>query len=133
MNPRIRFHIVVLALLMSAGALAQDRVPRDSLPSWLVSKMKRYDRIPEEQAPLGIWQIIRQGQPAYFEIAPCCDQYNPLYDEKGQQICSPTGGFTGGGDMKCPNPADPRTAARLVWVHPKAADQNPPAPQLSKE
>ncbi|RQP25529.1 DUF6970 domain-containing protein [Piscinibacter terrae] len=133
MNLPIRSQIVALALLMSASAFAQDRVPRDGLPSWLVSKMKRYDGLPEEQAPLGIWQITREGQPAYLEIAPCCDQYNPLFDAKGQRICAPTGGFHGGGDMKCPNPADPRTKVRLVWVHPKSADQNPPAPQLSKE
>lgn len=126
--------LYIASMLIAANTPAAPQDPRrNGLPSWLLSKMERYDAMPQDQAPLGIWQLTRQGQPAYFEISPCCDQYNPLFNSKGQKVCSPNGGIHGGGDMQCPRPADPHTAVRLVWVHPKASDQNPGAPQLGQD
>lgn len=46
------------------------------------------------------------GRPVYLFNAPCCDQFNRLYDGDGRYICAPTGGFTGQGDGRCPD-----------WVH----------------
>ncbi|MCE4557217.1 DUF6970 domain-containing protein [Roseateles cellulosilyticus] len=45
-------------------------------------------------------------RPVYLLQAPCCDQFNRLYDAEGRYICAPTGGFAGSGDGKCPD-----------WVH----------------
>ena len=42
------------------------------------------------------------NRPVYLFTAPCCDQFNPLYDAEGRFICAPTGGFAGSGDGKCP-------------------------------
>lgn len=45
-------------------------------------------------------------RPVYLFNAPCCDQFNRLYDADGRYICAPTGGFTGQGRGDCP-----------AWVH----------------
>ena len=43
------------------------------------------------------------GTVYYQAIAPCCDKFNPLYDERGRYVCAPTGGYTGRGDGQCPD------------------------------
>lgn len=42
------------------------------------------------------------GQVYYGFIAPCCDQFNPMFDARGKYICAPSGGYTGRGDERCP-------------------------------
>ncbi len=42
------------------------------------------------------------GKIYYQALAPCCDKFNPLYDERGHYVCAPTGGYTGRGDGQCP-------------------------------
>ena len=42
------------------------------------------------------------GRPVYLLNAPCCDQFNRLYDGDGRYICAPTGGFAGEGAGDCP-------------------------------
>lgn len=46
------------------------------------------------------------GQLVYLHMAPCCDQYNKVYNADGRYLCAPSGGFTGLGDGRCP-----------AWVH----------------
>ena len=43
-----------------------------------------------------------QGRVAFLLTAPCCDLFNPLYDDKGRKLCAPNGGFAGHGDGRCP-------------------------------
>lgn len=45
---------------------------------------------------------VLQGEVYYFLWSPCCDIPNYLYDEHGNYVCAPNGGFTGQGDGKCP-------------------------------
>src|SRR3989344_5588080 len=37
---------------------------------------------------------------AYYLVRPCCDRFTELFDENGNSICLPGGGFTGKGDGK---------------------------------
>ena len=48
-----------------------------------------------------IMKVSYQGQPAYLFVAPCCDQFNQLYDTRGVKLCAPSGGLSGHGDGKC--------------------------------
>ncbi len=95
------------------------------MPDWLRARIAIYERQPVRQAPGTIWRITHQGAPAFYVVSPCCDQFNPLLDAGGREICSPSGGFTGAGDGKCPRPMDPGTDAIRLWVHPQQPD--PPA------
>lgn len=101
-----------------------------ALPEWLRVKIGQFEALPADRAPLGVWRITHNGQPAFYVLSPCCDQYNPLLSAEGNEICNPSGGFTGRGDGKCPRPMDQGTKAALVWSHPAAASQSDDPPGL---
>lgn len=51
----------------------------------------------------GSKECTYNNEKLYFRNqVPCCDQMHPLYRLDGTYFCSPSGGFTGGGDGKCP-------------------------------
>lgn len=112
----------------SAASTPQPSPPSNSLPEWLRVKIGKYEALPADHAPLGIWRIAHNGQPAYYLYSPCCDQYNPLFNAEGSEICNPSGGFTGRGDGKCPEPMDRGTKAALVWSHPASTPQSDDPP-----
>ena len=125
---------LLLATLCGSCAEGEPRAesPPDSsssspLPGWLLTKIVQFDA---DHAPLGVWRITHHGQPAYYLLSPCCDQYNPLFSAEGREICNPSGGFTGRGDGICPKPMDPGTKATLVWSHPAATSQTDDPPGL---
>jgi hypothetical protein len=104
--------------------------PSTSLPEWLRARIGEYKALPVDRAPLGIWRITHKGRPAYYVQSPCCDQFDPLYDAAGAEVCNPSGGFAGRGDGKCPNPMDQGTTAALVWSHPAATPRTDDPPGL---
>ncbi|HET8871644.1 MAG TPA: hypothetical protein VFM48_14445 [Aquabacterium sp.] len=120
-----------LAAFLAMSAQASPMRPTSDLPRWLQAKVDRYAALPPEQAAQAVWQIQVRGQPAYLEIAPCCDQLNPLFDAQGRLMCHPSGGLTGIGDGRCPHPADRGQSPRLIWTHPRASAPASPPPQLS--
>ncbi|SDQ85944.1 hypothetical protein SAMN05216569_2331 [Pseudoxanthomonas sp. CF125] len=115
-----------------AASTSQPSPSSTSLPEWLRVKIGQYQALPADRAPLGIWRITHNGQAAYYLYSPCCDQYNPLFDAGGTEICNPSGGFTGRGDGKCPQPMDRGTKAALVWSHPASTSQTDDPPGLMR-
>lgn len=107
-----------------AGADPGKAEKTSDTPDWLRARIAGYERQPARLAPSTIWRITHQGKPAFYLVSPCCDQFNPLLDAGGKEICSPSGGFTGAGDGKCPSPMDAGTRATRIWVHPD--QQDPP-------
>jgi len=87
------------------------------LPAWLAARVADYDAQPARTAPSAVHEVTYRGAPAYLVTAPCCDQFNPLYDARGVVICHPSGGFTGRGDGKCPEALPPDAPRREVWHH----------------
>lgn len=65
--------------------------------------------------PEKIFRYLYKGKVAYLAVAPCCDHFNILYDEKAKPICSPTGGFTGRGDGTCNDFSEKKSAETLVF------------------
>lgn len=116
----------------SAASTSQPSPSSTSLPEWLRVKIAQYEALPADRAPLGIWRIAHDGRAAYYLYSPCCDQYNPLLSAEGNEICNPSGGFTGRGDGKCPEPMDRGTKAALVWSHPASASQSDDPPGLMR-
>ena len=133
--------VLAITLAMLCGSCAQGE-PRTSpqsdpastsLPGWLRAKIVQFEALPADRAPLGIWQITHNGQPAFYLLSSCCDQYNPLFNAQGNEICNPSGGFTGRGDGKCPKPMDQGTKAALVWSHPAMTSQTDDPPGLMRD
>lgn len=64
------------------------------------------------------WQIIEyeyQNDKYYLVAAGCCDRFDPLFDSDCNEICSPSGGFSGGGDGKCPEWVASLTDGVIIW------------------
>ncbi|MBI3138299.1 MAG: hypothetical protein HYZ15_06925 [Sphingobacteriales bacterium] len=55
------------------------------------------------------------GKKVYLFTMPCCDFFNPVYDEQCKQLCAPSGGFSGKGDGKCPDFGEKARKLRVVW------------------
>jgi len=115
------------------SACAQSSSIQTERPAWLSAKIGEYESGPARQAPIEIWQLMHKGQIAYYFVSPCCDQYNPLFAASGQILCNPSGGFSGGGDGKCPKPADPGSKVNFVWAHPKSGSHEHRPPRLGNE
>ena len=118
--------VLLISVLLTGGALshAQENTAPTPLPGWLAAKIAEYEamsvRDAARGAPIEIWRIQHKGQPAYYFISAGYDQYDPLFSATGQQLCSPSGGFSGFGDGKCPKPVDKGSKVDFVWAHPKA-------------
>ena len=62
-----------------------------------------------------IAQFDYHGKKVFYIPADCCDQLNPLYDESGNLLCYPSGGFSGKGDGRCSDfELDPKTK-KVIW------------------
>jgi len=97
----------------------KEAPPRPPLPAWLEVQVLAWERQSVSHADaLAVWRLQHDGATAYLVHAGCCDRYDTLYTAGGRELCSPSGGFSGAGDGKCPVPADPGTKPVLVWEHP---------------
>jgi len=108
----------MLWLSLLAAGCADLGSPIDvapAVPLWLQSLILQYQAAPFGTAPVTVWQYQFRGQTVYYIPAPCCDQFNSLYDAAGNVICAPDGGFTGAGDGRCPEFRRDRTSEVLVW------------------
>lgn len=92
----------------------------DQISFWLRSIIAQYENQPSGNSPQ-IWRYDYDGKTVYYIIAPCCDQFNRLYNSQGNYLCSPDGGFVGTGDGKCPDFFETRTNGQLVWKNSKAS------------
>lgn len=91
--------LVILIFSFCATALAQETAP--ALPKWLQSKISKYESMPPSNPPRSVHQSTYEGKTVYYIPPICCDIQSELYDEAGKRLCSPDGGFTGGGDGRC--------------------------------
>lgn len=65
--------------------------------------------------PLEVVEYNYKGRKVYLFQADCCDFLNIAYDEQCNRICAPSGGFTGGGDKKCPDFDSLARKVKVIW------------------
>ena len=93
------------------------RVEVAGLPEWLRIRLADYDAQTGKAAPRAVYEVPYGDGVAYYTLAGCCDQLDPLVDANGVLLCYPTGGFTGHGDGKCIRALPPAAQRREVWRH----------------
>jgi hypothetical protein len=91
------------------------RVSPNNNPTWVNELIEKYENEPVGNPPQSIWQYEYKNQIVYYSPPQCCDQYSIRYDSSGTVLCAPDGGFTGGGDGKCPDFFQERKNGRLIW------------------
>ena len=84
-------------------------------PKWLTQKIDSLKDEPVQNPPIKILAYDFKGETVYYITAPCCDQYNSLFNKNGELICYPDGGFTGKGDGRCPEFHSEKSNERLIW------------------
>ena len=106
-------------LLALATSLACASAPAADAPAGLRSLIARLQTEPAQTPARSILRLEWQGRTLYYVPAPCCDQYNELYDAQGQRLCAPDGGFSGRGDQRCPEIVVDRDRLQPVWTDPR--------------
>jgi hypothetical protein len=84
-------------------------------PYWVNQLIAQYKNAPPGNPPYSIWRYDYKGEAVYYVPPQCCDQFSVLYDSEGKVICAPDGGFTGGGDGRCPDFFQLRANEVLIW------------------
>ncbi len=85
------FAVLSVVLCVLPACAAEKKLPE--LPECLKQKTGGDSRKFSE--------LTHEGKKFYIINSPCCDRFNPVFDEDGKQICA-LGGLTGRGDGKCP-------------------------------
>jgi hypothetical protein len=86
----------------------------DSAARWIDSLIKS-ENYPAGFLPQSIWQYNYNNDTVFYFYMQCCDAFNCLYSKNGVYLCAPNGGFSGGGDGKCPDFLSKATDKKLVW------------------
>lgn len=101
-------------LLMLAVMSGCNKSPADA-PSWLKDLIQQKMDNSVENPPTQIYECAYKGNTVYLVSSACCDQYDHLYNETGEVICAPSGGFTGKGDGRCKDFSLDTNECRIFW------------------
>ena len=82
-------------------------------------KIEAIKKEPRWNPPAEVNEYSYEGKQVYLFTSNCCDQYNSLYDIDCNNICAPSGGFTGKGDGKCNDFLKVATHIKLIWKDPR--------------
>jgi hypothetical protein len=82
---------------------------------WLYNLIKEQENNPIANPPALLSKCTYKNQEVYYLPPRCCDIPSILYDDKGDVLCSPDGGFTGKGDGKCMDFLDSRKNCVIIW------------------
>ncbi len=99
--------------------------PPANKPAWLNARIDELTKETSRAPSGGVWKYEVEGKTVYYFVAPCCDQFNTLFDAEGRYLCAPDGGFTGRGDEKCSPAHLVQTKKQLVWEDPRTKKTEP--------
>ncbi|UFH53973.1 DUF6970 domain-containing protein [Spirosoma sp. KNUC1025] len=108
----------LLVLLFSASCHHEELTPKD-LPACIQSIISQNGSWRSGDRLIAIYRYKYQKRYVYLGISDCCDFYNFLFDNNCQILCAPNGGFSGGGDGKCPDFSKEATEQTEIWVKPQ--------------
>lgn len=84
-------------------------------PSCIEEMIKKISGTEKHLRPSKIYSYLYKGKTVYYIIAPCCDNFNELYDSECKLLGNPDGGFTGRGDGKFPDWEAEKKDEKLIW------------------
>jgi hypothetical protein len=115
MKKIIFFLAAVIMVCSSFQKKKIKRVATVSISACMQKKIAAYKKLEKHEQPRRVVEYVYNGKKVYYVVAPCCDQFNELYDANCNKMGNPDGGFTGRGDGKFPDFAEKRTKERIVW------------------
>jgi hypothetical protein len=111
--------LLACALSIVSASACTVVVATSSQPAWVQATISRYAGLPVASPPRAILRTTYSGRTVYFVTATCCDIPSELYEESGELICFPDGGFAGG-DGRCPSFTLPPNSV-TVWRDARSA------------
>lgn len=110
--PRILFFgsVLILSIISSCG----EKRLEVNAPKAIQQKITQLQNAPVQNPPAEVWRWRADNAIYYYVTSGCFDQFNYLYDESGEVVCAPDGGFTGKGAGDCPNFQGP-ISKTLIW------------------
>jgi len=102
--------ILLLALILLTGLFRCD--PKNTHGDVPVCVR---DLIQKDPQPKEVWRYTYKNQVVFLVVPDCCDQYISVYSSQCDLICSPSGGFSGKGDGKCPDFYQEAKEGLLLW------------------
>lgn len=92
-------------------------------PAWIKNIIAEVESYPASNPRISLTQYQYRNQIVYYlPVTHCCDFTSSLYNESGEFICAPDGGFTGGGDGKCSDFFTARQNAKVIWTDTRGND-----------
>ena len=110
----LKLGLLIATLMMALVACKKSNAPK-SAPPCMVNKILVMSLSRVANPPASVWRYEYDGKTVYYIPPACCDQSSQLYDNLCHDLCSPDGGFSGGGDGKCPDFFAKRTQGVLIW------------------
>lgn len=107
---KIVYAIFLASLMFSC---ADKKLDSSGMPTCLTSMIEKQKK--EMAEPESVTQYAYKGQTVYYVVAPCCDQFNNVYDSDCKFLGSPDGGMEGRGDHKLPEFFSQATDKKVVW------------------
>ncbi|MSR73369.1 hypothetical protein EXS61_02085 [Candidatus Parcubacteria bacterium] len=109
--------IIPSLTMLTAGTA---NVPTSEYPVWIKNIIAEVESYPAFDPRVSLTQYQYRNQIVYYlPVTRCCDFTSSLYNESGEFICAPDGGFTGGGDRKCSDFFTARQNAKVIWTDPR--------------
>lgn len=106
--------VTLVLLIQACGPSAKNKPVANAVPACIQQKIDSIQSLPRFNPPAKVDEYLWKGSKVYLFSADCCDQPSPLYDSACNYLCAPVGGFTGKGDMRCPDFSN-ATHLRVVW------------------
>ncbi len=86
-----------------------------SISACMSSKIDEYISKGDTTDVIAVYQYYYNDEVCYLLNSQCCDLFNILVDSNCDIICSPTGGFSGGGDGTCLDFSNNAIFLREIW------------------
>lgn len=109
----MKFIYLFLFLFTITSACAKISVPKGT--PYAIKKLIRKE---QKHCLSKVYNYNFEGQKYYYfqnGHGGCADSFNDLYNEKGELLCHPDGGISGGGDGKCGDYYIGINNALLIW------------------
>lgn len=108
--------ILLLFPLLSSSDCGKKKA--DAIPACIQKMIDDGTKENPSNLPEQVDEYRYKDKTVYLVIAPCCDQYNVVYDENCNRICAASGGITGKGDGKCEDFSTTAQHVKLIWKKP---------------
>jgi hypothetical protein len=114
-NASMKSLLFSLVIIANVTVQTCSKKKETGIPACIQQKIDQIKSQPKWNPPAQVNEYFYNGRKVYAFSSDCCDQYNPVFDANCNYICSPSGGFSGKGDMKCSDFATSARFVKQVW------------------